>query len=106
MVGEKLKTIYDAYVETTKKIDAWYKKAIEDCLKENGLGGDVYNKKGRRGRLIVEKNYGNYELRFYAYTKSGELSKLASGYVWVWSGSDLSDYRSAEKEGADDGNKI
>lgn len=97
MDTKPLEALYDAHNAKIKAENAEYKKAVEDFLKENGLGGDVYNKSGRRGRLRVEKTYGDYEIKFYAYTKKGELSMLSSGSVWLGLASGLNAYRSAEE---------
>lgn len=94
---EQLKHIYNVYEEKKKDLFGEYKKSVEDFLQENGLAGDVY-KSGRKGRLKVEYEHGGYEIKFYAYTKSGELSKMPSGYIWLWSPHNLDEYRKAEDE--------
>lgn len=91
---EKLKSLYAEYNAEVSAVRDNFKRAIEDLLRENGFDKDVYHN-GRRGRLLVEYDRGSYELRFYAYTKSGELSKMSSGYVWLWSPSRLDEYQKA-----------
>ena len=93
-----LEDIYETYKSKLSAVKSEYKKAIEDFLTEKGLSEDVYNRNGKRGRLLVEKTFGGegYEIKFFAYTKSGELSKVSSGYIWVWSSNGLDDFRRAD----------
>lgn len=95
----ELENIYDAYNEKLSEVRKDYKTAVEDFLKRKGLSEDVYNKDGKRGRLIVESHLGEYEIRFFAYKKNGELSQKASDYVWIWMPTNLKNYRKADTEG-------
>ena len=95
----ELKNIFDTYKEKISEVRKDYKTAVEDFLKREGLSGDVYNKDGKRGRLIVEPHYNEYEIRFYSYKKNGELSQKASDYIWIWLPDNLKNYRKADTEG-------
>lgn len=95
----ELKNIYKAYCEKFSEVRKEYKTAVEDYLKQEGLSGDVYNKDGKLGRLVVDMYNGEYEIRFYSYKKNGELSQKASGYIWIWLPDNLKNYRKADTEG-------
>lgn len=114
-----LKDIYDIYNTKLLDVKSEYKWAIENYLVEKGLSEDVYNRSGKRGRLLVESTCGEYVIEFYIYVKSGELSKLPSDYIWIWSPTELDNFRRAAdcligepwswdlgKEGYDDGKSI
>lgn len=86
------------YRDRISDVNSEHIKAVKDYLRENGLSEDVINPKGKRGRLRVLREYGSVEIKFYAYTKSGELSKLPSGYIYLWSNNPLGGYKRADKE--------
>ena len=60
MVKEELEKAHETHRAKINEANNEYRKALEDILERNGFGGDVYNKSGRRGRLLVEKTYGGY----------------------------------------------
>lgn len=74
--------------EEINKVRENYKEEINNALEEKGLNGMVVRTKdGAVGKLLIAYDFLNtlnYEVRFYPVTKSGAISKKASGYVTVY----------------------
>lgn len=76
-----LQEIYDTHKQRVSKEMALYVAELENHIKELGLNKRVIRiKDGREGELKVVRESTLIEIKFYPITKSGELSKNASGY--------------------------
>lgn len=92
----KLIELEQEFSERYGKLKSWHCERLKELLSTTGYDKDVIQRRsGLKGRLVVFKDYYSsygYEIRFYKYTKSGELSMLSSGRCW-----DLNDYEIVEE---------
>ena len=82
-----MKTINEidkAFDEELEKLQERYRESLEELIKENGMDkGVIRIEDGKEGVLVAERDFyrtAGYELKFHPITKTGEVSKKASGY--------------------------
>ncbi len=84
---ETKKEIEKRFIEEEGKLRQRFVSALESALKERGLDNDkvaVRVRDGKEGVIRIVRGFGfmGYDASFYPLTKSGEVSKLSSGYLW------------------------
>ena len=75
--------LQEKYSDERTKLTAREMEALRARLKEINLDGLVrYKRDGKIGWLCVVYDYPRARIKFYPRTKSGEMSKNASGWAY------------------------
>lgn len=81
---ESTRDIEKRFSEELEKLQERYREALEELIKENGMDkGVIRIKDGKEGVLLVVQDFYRrlgYEVKFYPFTKSGEVSQKSSGW--------------------------
>ena len=94
---DKLLKYNRAYHHMISEAEKLYKDRLNEYLKENNLDGDMIRiSDNARGVFkVIGDTYGGIRIKFYKYTKKGEIALNGSG-CFIMSEKDFNEFRKAD----------